>query len=43
VKTIVMPEENRKDLEDIPDNVRNKLEFKFVDDIGKALKITLTK
>ncbi len=43
VKTIVMPEENRKDLEDIPENVRNKLEFKFVDDISKALKITLTK
>ena len=43
VKTIVLPEENRKDLEEIPDNIRNKLEFKFVDDIGKALKITLEK
>ena len=39
VKTIVMPEENVKDLEDIPENVRAKLEFKPVGNIDEALKI----
>ena len=43
VKTIILPEENRKDLEEIPENVRNKLKFCFVDDVGKALKVALEK
>jgi ATP-dependent Lon protease len=43
VKTIVLPEANRKDLEEIPENLCDKLEFRFVDNISKALKITLEK
>ena len=39
VKTIVMPEENVKDLEEIPENVREQLEFKPVGNIDDALKI----
>ena len=39
VKTIVMPEENVKDLEEIPENVREQLEFKPVSNIDDALKI----
>ncbi|MBR2357616.1 MAG: endopeptidase La [Lentisphaeria bacterium] len=39
VKTVVIPEENVKDLEDIPENVRSQLEFKPVNNIVDALKI----
>ena len=34
-----MPEENVKDLEEIPENVREQLEFKPVSNIDEALKI----
>ncbi|MBE6380086.1 MAG: endopeptidase La [Lentisphaerae bacterium] len=39
VKTVVIPKENVKDLEDIPENVRNLLTFKPVDNIDDALKV----
>ncbi len=39
VSVIVLPSENVKDLEDIPENVRNQLEFKPVSDIDAALKV----
>jgi len=38
IKTIVMPRDNAKDLEDIPDNVRTQLKFIFVDRIEAALE-----
>lgn len=43
IKTIVLPVDNRKDLEDIPDNIKNKIHFKFVENVGQALKYTLMK
>ena len=39
VSTIVMPEENVKDLEDIPEDIRKQLDFKPVNNIDDALKI----
>ncbi|MDD5597989.1 MAG: endopeptidase La, partial [Victivallaceae bacterium] len=39
VKTIVMPLENQKDLEDIPDKVKSKLKFDFVDNAQAAFKV----
>ena len=42
VKTIVMPEENIKDLEDIPEYIREQLEFKPVSNIDQALKVIFT-
>ncbi|MBE6368373.1 MAG: endopeptidase La [Lentisphaerae bacterium] len=39
VKTIVMPQENVKDLEDIPENVRVQLDFQPVSNVDDALKI----
>ena len=39
VNTIVMPEENVKDLEDIPENFRQQLDFKPVNNINDALDI----
>ncbi len=37
IKKVIMPEKNRKDLEDVPDYVRKKLEFAFVHTIDEAV------
>jgi ATP-dependent Lon protease len=41
IKTVILPEENRKDLEDVPDNVREELCFEFVSRVDQVLKIAL--
>lgn len=41
VKNIILPSENRKDLEDIPDEVRKKLTFHFVSDVTQAWKLAV--
>jgi len=41
ITTILMPTQNEKDLEDIPDEVKNKIEFKFVDNAEAALDFLL--
>ncbi len=41
LKTIVVPQGNKKDLNDIPKEVRRKLKFVFVKNIDQALKIAL--
>ena len=43
VKTIVMPKENKKDLEDIPKYVLKDLNFKFVGSMDEVLGIALNK
>ncbi|MBT0653254.1 endopeptidase La [Geomobilimonas luticola] len=37
VKKVVLPTRNRQDMEDVPDDVRNELEFVFVDDVREAI------
>lgn len=41
VKTIIMPKENEKDLEDIPENVKSKLKFVFVEHADEVFPIAL--
>lgn len=43
IKNVLLPEKNRKDLEDVPDEVRRKLSFTFVSDSSAALKFLLLK
>lgn len=43
VKTIILPEENTKDLEDIPEYIRCQLDFKPVNNVDDALKIIFDK
>ncbi len=43
IKTIVIPEENVKDLVDIPDNVKSKLEIIPVSRVGEVLKVALVR
>jgi ATP-dependent Lon protease len=41
IKEIIIPQKNKKDLEDIPDKVREQLEFHLVSKIDEVLKIAL--
>lgn len=41
IKVVLLPEENRKDLEDIPENIRKILEFHFVSRIEEVLTLAL--
>ncbi|MCR5756368.1 MAG: endopeptidase La [Selenomonas sp.] len=43
MKTIVLPKDNEKDIDDIPENVREKLEFCPVESMDEVLKIALLK
>ncbi len=41
IKTIILPKDNRKDLEEVPREVKKDLEFVFVSDLSQALKVAL--
>ncbi len=43
IKTVLIPEENVKDLAEIPDNVKNRLELVPVKWIDKVLEVALTR
>lgn len=39
IKNIILPKHNQKDLDEIPDNVKEKINFHFVDSIDDVLRI----
>jgi ATP-dependent Lon protease len=41
IKTILLPEWNRKDIEDIPANVRKSISFHFIKDMMDVVKLAL--
>ncbi len=41
IDTIIVPAENRKDIDDIPENIRSKLRFVFASDMDTVLKTAL--
>lgn len=41
IKTIILPKENKKDLEDIPDYILKDLEFVYVSHMDQVLKVAL--
>ncbi|QQE14001.1 endopeptidase La [Planctomycetota bacterium] len=43
IKTVILPEDNRRDLEDIDPQVRKKLTFHFASDVDQVLEYTLGK
>jgi len=43
IKTIIIPSRNKKDLEDIPKELRKKINFIFADHIDDVLKVALLK
>jgi ATP-dependent Lon protease len=42
VKTVLIPQENVKDLEDVPENIKDGLEIIAVDTVDEVLKHALT-
>jgi ATP-dependent Lon protease len=42
IKTVLIPDENRKDLVEIPDNIKGNLEIKPVKWIDEVLTVALT-
>jgi ATP-dependent Lon protease len=43
LKTIILPRDNKKDMEDIPGNVRNGINFVFAEKLEDVLKVALTR
>jgi ATP-dependent Lon protease len=41
IRTVIAPRENEPDVDEIPEHLRRKLEFRFVDEIGEVLAIAL--
>ncbi len=41
VTEIILAEKNRKDIKDVPDDVRSKIKFHFVEHINEVLKVAL--
>ena len=41
IKRVILPEQNRKDLEEVPENVRQELEFHFVSRMEEVIQIAL--
>lgn len=39
LERVILPKKNKKNLRDVPDEVREELEFEFVDNLSDALKI----
>ncbi|HLX12284.1 MAG TPA: endopeptidase La, partial [Bacteroidota bacterium] len=39
IKAIILPERNRADIEDIPEEIRNELSFSFIKEMDEVLKI----
>ena len=41
IKTVILPEQNQKDLDDVPAEIRKKLRIRFVKTIGDALRLAV--
>jgi ATP-dependent Lon protease len=41
VKTVILPDQNRKDLAQVPSEIRKKMHFRFAKTIDAALKLTM--
>jgi ATP-dependent Lon protease len=41
IKTVILPKRNEKDLEELPQNVREALRFEFIEEISQVLEIAL--
>ena len=41
IRQVILPRENRKDLEDVPQSVKRDLKFHFVSHLDEVLKVAL--
>jgi ATP-dependent Lon protease len=42
IQTIILPDKNEKDLEEIPERIKKEMEFKFVQRMDEAIELALT-
>lgn len=42
ITTVILPEQNRKDIEEVPDDIKNSLNIVFVNSVEEVLKHSLT-
>jgi len=43
LKTIILPKDNEKDMEDVPENVKKDIKFVFAENYQEVMKVALTK
>ena len=43
IKTVLVPSENKRELSEVPENIKEKLDIKLISDIDEALDYALTK
>ncbi len=41
IRTIILPKKNEKDLEEIPEHIRNQMSFKFIQKMDEAIELAL--
>jgi ATP-dependent Lon protease len=41
IKTIILPKKNEKDLEEIPEHIRNQMSFQFIQKMDEAIELAL--
>ncbi len=41
IRTVILPRRNEKDLIDVPESVRQEMEFRFVEELGQVLDLAL--
>jgi ATP-dependent Lon protease len=41
IRTIILPSWNKKDMEDVPDHIKNSIQFYFIDKMEKVLELAL--
>ena len=41
IREVILPDDNRKDLPDIPENIRNQMKLHFVNSMDEVLKLAL--
>jgi ATP-dependent Lon protease len=41
IKAVILPKKNEKDLEEIPEHIRNQMEFKFIQRMDEAIALAL--
>ncbi len=43
LETVILPKRNELDLEDVPEEVRDQVDFHFVDTVGEVIELALEK
>jgi ATP-dependent Lon protease len=41
IRTVLLPKKNEKDLEEIPERIRNEMEFKFINRMDEVIPMAL--